>query len=93
MNNNKYETLIFTAMNIENETRKLVDSAMSDCTKGMTNTEKKAYEMGISNTINALNCLIIDEYPVVHIEGIKHIEEIDCDELIEILNMENDEDD
>ena len=87
---NKYENLIFTAMDISSETKNMINDVTSLCTKGMTDTEKKAYEIGISNTINALNALLVNnEYPVIHIGSIDKIEEINCDELIERLNKEN----
>lgn len=89
---NKYENLIFTAMDISSETTKLIanDGTMLSCTKGMSDTEKKAYEIGISNTINALNALLVNnEYPVIHFSLMDKIEEISCDELIERLDKEN----
>ena len=54
---NKYENLIFIAMNISNEIKTMVDSITTMCTKSMTENEKKAYEMGINNTIIALDML------------------------------------
>lgn len=89
---NKYENLIFTAMDISSETTKMIteDDIIESCTKCMSDTEKKAYEMGINNTINALNALLINnDYPVIHISFMNEIEEISCDELIEKLDKEN----
>ena len=86
---NKYENLIFIAMNISNETKTMVDGTTIMCTKGMTKNEKKAYEMGIKNTISALNALLEDnEYITIHIDNMDRIEEISCDELIEKLDRE-----
>lgn len=86
---NKYENLIFTAMNISNETKTMVDGTTTMCTKGMTKNEKKAYEMGIKNTIIALDMLLEDnEWATVNINCMDRIEEIDCDKLIEILDKE-----
>ena len=86
---NKYENLIFIAMNISNENKTIVDGITTMCTKGMTETEKKAYEMGIKNTISALNMLLEDnEHATVNINCMNRIEEIDCDTLIEILDKE-----
>ena len=65
---NKYENLIFIAMNISNETKTMVDGTTTMCTKGMTKNEKKAYEMGIKNTIIALDMLLEDnEWATVNI--------------------------
>ena len=88
---NKYENLLFTAMDISSETTKLItdDDTILSCTIGMTDTEKKAYEMGINNTINALNALLVNEYPVIHFSLMNKIEEISCDELIERLDKED----
>ena len=86
---NKYENLIFIAMNISNETKTMVDGTTTMCTKGMTENEKKAYEMGIKNTIIALDMLLEDnEWATVNINCMDRIEEIDCDKLIEILDKE-----
>ena len=86
---NKYENLIFIAMNISNETKTMVDGTTTMCTKGMTKNEKKAYEMGIKNTIIALDMLLEDnEWATVNINCMDRIEEIDCDKLIEILDKE-----
>lgn len=87
--NNKYEKLLFIAMNISNETKTMVDGTTTMCTKGMTKNEKKAYEMGIKNTIIALDMLLEDnEWATVNINCMDRIEEIDCDKLIEILDKE-----
>ena len=86
---NKYENLIFIAMNISNETKTMVDGTTTMCTKGMTKNEKKAYEMGIKNTIIALDMLLEDnEWATVNINCMDRIEELDCDKLIEILDKE-----
>ena len=87
---NKYENLIFIAMNISNEIKTMVDSITTMCTKSMTENEKKAYEMGINNTIIALNMLLEDndEWATVNINCMDGIEAIDCDKLIEILDKE-----
>ena len=86
---NKYENLIFIAMNISNETKTMVDGTTTMCTKGMTKNEKKAYKMGIKNTIIALDMLLEDnEWATVNINCMDRIEEIDCDKLIEILDKE-----
>ena len=86
---NKYENLIFIAMNISNETKTMVDGTTTMCTKGMTKNEKKAYEMGIKNTIIALDMLLEDnEWATVNINCMDRIEERDCDKLIEILDKE-----
>lgn len=79
----KLRDLLFTGMNIPNETHKLL--SRFTVTDGMTEGELKAYEMGVENTIRAMQALINIDQIVFHLEGNDCIEEFDIDDLIEIV--------
>jgi hypothetical protein len=75
--------ILLTGMDIPNETRKLL--SRFTVTDGMTEGELKAYEMGVENTIRAIQALINIDQIVFHLEGNDCIEEFDIDDLIEIV--------
>ena len=75
--------VLLTGMDIPNETRKLL--SRFTVTDGMTKGELKAYEMGVENTIRAMQALINIDQIVFHLEGHDCMEEFDLDELIEIV--------
>ena len=52
----KLRELLFIGIDIPNETRKLL--AEFDLTNGMTDSELKAYEMGVENTLRATRALL-----------------------------------
>ena len=68
---------IFVAMDIPHETRKLVNSFT--VTEGMTDSELKAYQMGICNTLNALEAILETDAneAIVHVENTDIPTEID----------------
>lgn len=78
----KLRDLLFTGMDVPNETRKLL--ATFTATKGMTESELKAYEMGVENTLRATRVLLEIDQLVFHVSGYDIMEELDLDELIEI---------
>lgn len=80
----KLRDLLFTGMDVINETRKLL--SRFTVTDGMTDSELKAYEMGVENTLRASEALLEqDPHIVFHINGYDVMEEFDLDELIEIV--------
>jgi hypothetical protein len=79
----KLRDVFLTGMDIPNETRKLL--SRFTVTDGMTESELKAYEMGVENTIRAMQALINIDQIVFHIEGNDCIEEFDLDDLIEVV--------
>jgi hypothetical protein len=79
----KLRDLLFTGMDIPNETRKVL--AKFTVTDGMTENELKAYEMGVENTLRATRALLEIDQLVFHVSGYDVIEEFDLDELIEIV--------
>lgn len=79
----KLRDLLFTGMDIPNETRKLLSKFT--VTDGMTEGELKAYKMGVENTLRATRALLeIDQF-VFHLKGNNCIEEFDLDDLIEVM--------
>lgn len=79
----KLQDLLFTGMNVVNEIRKLLKKF--EATSGMTESELKAYKIGVENALRAAEVLLeSDDHIVFHIEGHNAIEEFDLDELIEI---------
>lgn len=79
----KLRDILLTGMDIPNETRKLLSEF--DVTDGMTESELKAYEMGVENTIRAMQALLDIDQIVFHLEDNDCIEEFDLDDLIEIV--------
>ena len=75
--------ILLTGMDIPNETRKLM--LKFTVTEGMTESELKAYEMGVENTIRAMQAILNLDQIVFHLEGHDCMEEFDLDELIEIV--------
>lgn len=76
--------LLFTGMDIVAEVNKLLSRVKKSVCDGMTGDQELAYDMGIKNTLSALQGLLeFDEEPVVHISGLKVIEEMDIAELEE----------
>ena len=74
---------MFIAMDIVKQTKDLVDTTLTNGTcEGMNVNEYRAYEMGILNTLSALQAqLTADDGFVVHIDGKEDIEEMCAKEL------------
>lgn len=79
----KLRDILFTGMDIPNETRKLL--SRFTVTDDMTESELKAYEMGVENTIRAMQAIINIDQIVFHLEGNDCVEEFDLDDLIDIV--------
>ena len=79
----RLQDILLTGMDIPNETRKML--LKFTVTDGMTESELKAYEMGVENTLRAAQALLNLDQIVFHFEGHDCIEEFDLDELIEII--------
>lgn len=79
--------MLFILMDVPNETRKLVYSGTF--TEGMTESELKAYHMGISNTLSALEAVLeADDNVIAHMANVDMPTEMDIEEIEEILNKE-----
>jgi hypothetical protein len=79
----KLRDVLLTGMDVPNETRKML--ARFTVTNGMTESELKAYEMGVENTLRAAQALLNLDQIVFHLEGHDCVEEFDLDDLIEIV--------
>jgi hypothetical protein len=79
----KLRDLLFTGMDVPNEARKVL--AKFTVTDGMTESELKAYKMGVENALRATRALLEIDQLVFHVAGYDVIEEFDLDELIEIV--------
>lgn len=85
----KLRNILLTGMDIPNETRKLLSKFT--ITDGMTKSELKAYEMGVENTIRAMQALVNLDQIVFHLDGNDCIEEFDLDDFIEIVEEKEDD--
>lgn len=77
--------LYFLGMDIVEETRSISKFSTIICTNGMTESELKAYELGIENALSALKSVIATEgkMATVNIEGLDAPTELTVDELQE----------
>lgn len=76
--------LLFSAMDIPNEVQKILDEKAEDICKGMTESERKAYDFGVSTVLNLTRGLLeLDEDIAVHVPDLDHMEEMDIAELEE----------
>ena len=80
------EELIFNAMDVLKEVKKLLDKSKEDVCEGMTDSEQIGYNYGVLNTLSALQVLLeLDEEPTVHVPQLDGIIEMDMKELEEIF--------
>lgn len=77
--------LYFLGMDIVEETRNIIKFSEIICTDGMTESELKAYQIGIENTLSALKASLETEsnIVVVNIDGLDTPTELTVDELQE----------
>ena len=66
---------IFVAMDIPQEARKLVNSVT--VTEGMTDSELKAYQMGVYNALSAVEAILDSDEMIVHVANIDVPTEMD----------------
>lgn len=79
--------LYFVGMDIVEETKTLVDFTVLTCTDGMTDNELRAYNLGIKNTISALNAVLTnDRMPAINIPGLDIQTELYIDEVEEYFS-------
>lgn len=80
--------LYFLGMDIAEETKNLMKITTIACTDGMTESELKAYKLGVENTISALKTVMEeDEVAVVNINGFEIPTELSIDELEEYYSL------
>lgn len=80
----KLRDIFFTGMDVPKEAQKLMDQIPS-CTDGMTDSELKAYEMGVQNALWAVATVLeLDDCVVFHHPELSMATEFDLDDLIEV---------
>ena len=80
------DELLFSVMDIPNEVQKILDGKADDICKGMAESERKAYDFGVSTVLSLTRGLLeVDKDIAVHISGFDHMEEMDIEELEEIF--------
>ena len=76
--------LLFNAMDVPNEAKKILDEKSDEICKGMTEQERKAYDFGVATVLGLMRALLeIDEELAVHVKGLNEIQEMDIAELEE----------
>ena len=76
--------LLFSAMDVPKEVQKFLDKVENSICKGMTDSERKAYNFGVSTVMSVMrSLLVLDEDIAVHVPGLDHMEEMDIAELEE----------
>ena len=81
--------LLFIGVPIEKETLAILDKVTEKACNGMTDSEKRAYEMGITNTILAMSALLSDDdEPKLYMPNIEISTEMTLDEVKEYFNKE-----
>lgn len=76
--------LLFNGMDIPNQVEKSLKGFVNQICNGMNESEKKAFDLGVGNTLAMLRTLLeMDDEPVVHIKDLEEIEEMDITELEE----------
>ena len=83
------DELFFTGMDVVKETKNIVNAATQDCTRGMTDSELQAYNLGITNTLSALKGIVsnncVNEF-ILHIDNFGTPTEFIHDDLIRYLD-------
>lgn len=83
------EEILFCAMDISKEARGLLNKVTDSVCDGMTSTEKKAYEMGIENVMNAMvGILESSDWPIVYVPNLEISEEMTFEEVKEYFSKE-----
>ena len=76
------EEIMFCAMDISKEVRNMLNKVADGVCAGMTDTEKKAYEVGVETTISAMIGLFeSSDEPVVYVSNLEAPEEMTFEEI------------
>lgn len=73
--------LLLLGMDIPKTVEKFVNERESEITNGMTESELKAYRMGVLNTINSLSIWVNNDMLTVHIKDLEIPTELDFEEI------------
>lgn len=83
------DELIFVGTPIRKDTRVILDKVTEQVCVGMTDSEKKAYEMGVENTFRAIECLLeADDEPKLYMPDLEISTEMTLDEVKEYFCKE-----
>ena len=81
------DELLFIGTPIEKETLAILDKVTDQVCNGMTDSERKAYEMGITNTILAMTSLLeADDEPKLYMPHLEISTEMTLDEVEKYFN-------
>ena len=83
------DELFFVCEDVVKETKTIINAATPNCTRGMTDSELQAYNLGITNTLSVLKSVIFTDCEnefVLHINGFEIPTEFTHDDLIRYLN-------
>ena len=83
------DELLFVGVPIEKEVLALLDKVTEQVCNGMTDSEKKAYDMGITNTILVMTSLLeCDDEPKLYMPHLEISTEMTLDEVEEYFCKE-----
>ena len=78
------DELLFVGVPIEKEVLALLDKVKNQVCNGMTDSEKRAYDMGITNAILTMTSLLeADDEPKLYMPKLEISTEMTLDEVIE----------
>lgn len=78
------DELLFSAIDVPNEIKKILDEKSDEICKGMTESERRAYDFAVETVLGLTRALLeIDELPAVHVKGLAQMQEMDISELEE----------
>ena len=83
------DELFFVGMDVVEETKKIINKTTPNCTRGMTESELSAYNLGIANTLSVLRgivCTDCDNEFVLHINDFETPTEFTNDDLIRYVD-------
>ena len=83
------DEFLFIGVPIEKETLAILNKVTEQVCNGMTDSEKKAYEMGITNTILAMTSLLeADDEPKLYMPNLEISTEMTLDDVIKYFCKE-----
>ena len=83
------DELLFVGVPIEKEVLALLDKVKNQVCDGMTDSEKRAYDMGITNATLAISSLLeADDMPKLYMPNLEISTEMTLDEVKEYFNIE-----
>ena len=83
------DELLFVGVPIQKDTRAILDNVREQICNGMTDFEKKAYELGVENTFRAMESLLeCDDEPKLYMPNLEISTEMTLDEVMEYFCKE-----